>query len=106
MVSLQSFVVGVNLPFIAPTPHSAYPIAILLHGHCAIYALPPTPLLYAIHHTILVMTVSCKGQLGGCTCVSESVDMDGWMDGYTDTQSAPRGGKKRGLAAASVYLTV
>jgi len=40
----------------------AYPIAILLHDHCAIYAPPATPLLYAIHHTILVMARSCKGQ--------------------------------------------
>jgi len=23
--------------------------------------------------------------LGGCICVSESADMDWWMDGYTDT---------------------
>ena len=41
----------------------AYPIAILLHAHCAIYAPQPTPLLYAIHHTILVMAISCKGQI-------------------------------------------
>jgi len=26
---------------------------------------PPTPLWYAIHHTILVIAISCKGQ-GGC----------------------------------------
>ena len=45
-----------------PPTCKAYPIAILLHAHCAIYALPPTPLLYAIHHTILVMAISCKGQ--------------------------------------------
>jgi len=30
----------------------AYPIAILLHAHCAIYALPPTPRLYAIPYTV------------------------------------------------------
>jgi len=39
------------------------PIAILLRGHCAIYTLPPTPLLYAKHHTMLVMAISCKGQI-------------------------------------------
>ena len=46
-----------------PSTCKAYPIAILLHDHCAIYALPPTSLSYAIHHTILVMAISCKGQL-------------------------------------------
>jgi len=46
-------------------PHpacKAYPIAILLHGHCAIYAPPQAPLLDTIYHTILVMAISCKGQ--------------------------------------------
>ena len=47
-----------------PTPLcEAYPIAILLHDHWAIYALLPTPLLYAVNHTILVMAISCKGQI-------------------------------------------
>ena len=45
-----------------PPTCEAYPVAILLHDHCAIYALPPTLLLYAIHNTILVMAISCKGQ--------------------------------------------
>jgi len=47
---------------VPPTTRKAYPIAILEHGHCAIYASPPTPLLYAIHNIILVMAISCKGQ--------------------------------------------
>ena len=38
----------------------AHTIAILLHDCCAMYDPPPTLLLYAIHHTILVMAVSCK----------------------------------------------
>jgi len=46
-----------------PPTCEAYPIAILLHDHRAIYALPPTLLLYTIHHTILVKAISCKGQL-------------------------------------------
>ena len=47
-------------------PHStckAYPIALLLHDHWAIYApitTPPPPLCHT--HTILVMAISCKGQ--------------------------------------------
>ena len=57
-----------SIIFLLPPPYlKSYPIAILLHDHCAIYALQPTLLLYAIHHRILVMTVSCKGQLGRLT---------------------------------------
>jgi len=36
---------------------------ILLHDYCAIYDPLPTPLLHAIDHTILVMAISCKGQV-------------------------------------------
>ena len=39
----KALVVGVNHPFIAPPTCKAYPIAILLHDHWAIYALLPTP---------------------------------------------------------------
>jgi len=45
-----------------PATCSARTIAILLHVYCAIYDAPLTPLLYAIHHTILAITISCKGQ--------------------------------------------
>ena len=45
-----------------PTTCKAYPTALLLHDCCAIYDPPSTPLLYAIHHTILAMTILCKGQ--------------------------------------------
>jgi len=48
-----------------PPTCAAYPIAILLHDHCAVYAYAPPadlPLVYAIRHTILVMAISCKGQ--------------------------------------------
>ena len=38
-------------------------IAILLHAHCAIYAPPPTLPVYAVHHTILMVAISCKGQV-------------------------------------------
>jgi len=37
-------------------------IAILPHVYCAIYNAPPTPLLYAIQHALLVMAMSCNGQ--------------------------------------------
>jgi len=46
-----------------PPTCKAYPIAILLHDHCAIYAPPPTSPFYAIYHTIFLMTISCKSQL-------------------------------------------
>jgi len=36
-------------------------IATPLHDYCAIYDLPVTPLLYAIHHTILIVAISYKG---------------------------------------------
>ena len=36
-------------------------IAILLHVYCARYDAPPTPPLYAIHRTMLEITISCKG---------------------------------------------
>ena len=40
-------------------------IAIRLHIYCAIYEAPPTPLLCAIHHTIMEMARSCNGQAVG-----------------------------------------
>jgi len=55
-----------SIIFTSPLPTcKAYPIAILLHDHWAIYALLPIPLLYAVNHTILVMAMSCKGQQRG-----------------------------------------
>jgi len=53
-----------------PSPNcKAYPIAILLHAQCAIYAPSPTPPLYAIHNTIFVMAISCQGQVERETAV-------------------------------------
>jgi len=43
--------------------------AILLRDVCAIYDLPPTLPVYAIHHTILVIAISCKGQPAPCPCL-------------------------------------
>jgi len=47
----------------SPPTCNAYPIAIILQDLCTIYAPPPTPPLYAIHHTILGMVILCNGQL-------------------------------------------
>ena len=49
------------LSFPAPTC-IAHPGAILLHDYWAVYDPPPTFCLYAIHYTILVITISCKRQ--------------------------------------------
>jgi len=38
----------------------AHAIAILLHGYCTIYDPPPTPFLFAVHHTLLLVSISCK----------------------------------------------
>jgi len=62
---------GSQASFYCPLPTcKAYPIAILLHDHWAIYALLPTPLMYAVNHTILVMAISCKGQLAAVVLLS------------------------------------
>jgi len=43
---------------------NVHTIAILVHDYCTIHDSPPDPpLVYAIHHTILIMAISCKGQL-------------------------------------------
>ena len=57
MLSLVFVCARINQPFITP----AQTTAILLRDFCAIYDLPPTLHVDAIHHTILVMTTSCKG---------------------------------------------
>jgi len=55
-----------NQCLFCPPACIARTVAIVLHDYCAMYdAPPPNPLLYAIDHTILVMAISCKGQVGG-----------------------------------------
>ena len=54
------------LPLSPPPICITHATAILLRDSCAIYDLPPTLPVYAIHHTILVVTVSCKGQCLTC----------------------------------------
>jgi len=63
IVSLQSFIVGVNHPFTPPPP--AKPT--LMQYYCttiAQYTTPHHP--PARHHTISVMAISCKGQVSSC----------------------------------------
>jgi len=54
------------IPSLLPPICVTLATAILLRDFCAMYELPPTLPLYAIHHTILIMTISCKGQ-GTCS---------------------------------------
>jgi len=39
--------------------------ALQFRDYCAIYDPPPTPHVHAMHHTILIMKISCTGQLRG-----------------------------------------
>jgi len=69
IVLLQGLCARINHPFILPPPACiARTIAVLLHVYCAIYDTPPTPLVYAIHNSILAMAISCKGQVEGALC--------------------------------------
>ena len=61
----KAFVHESIILLLPPPTCIACTIAILLHIYCAIYDAPPTPLLYAIHYTILATAISCKGQAVG-----------------------------------------
>jgi len=50
-----------SIPLSPPPICITHTTAILMRDFCAIYDLPPTLPVDAIHHTILVMTISCKG---------------------------------------------
>jgi len=51
------------ITLLPPRPAMPTLVAIALHDFCARYTPPPTLLLYAIYHTILVMAISCEGQI-------------------------------------------
>ena len=72
-----------------PSPScKAYPIAILLHDQCAICNPPTAPLLYAIHHTILAIVISCKGQRKTWTAGARGDDGTGITGKETDDADA------------------
>jgi len=57
-------VIHESIIFVLPSPTCiAHNSVVLLHDYCAIYDPPRPPLAYTIHHTILAMTISCKGQI-------------------------------------------
>ena len=60
-VYLFLFVQESIIPVLPPPIRITNTTAIRLRDFCAVYILPPALPLYAIHHTILVMTISCNG---------------------------------------------
>ena len=61
-VHFNAFVNEPSLIVLPPPTCNARTVAIVLHDYCARYAPSPTPLLYAIHHTRLVIAILCIGQ--------------------------------------------
>ena len=51
-----------NILMFPPPTCIGQTVELLLHDYWAVYGPLPTSLLYATHHTILVITISCKGQ--------------------------------------------
>jgi len=62
LLYLEALVHESTILLLPPSTCIAGTIAILLHDYCAIYDAPRDPPVYAIHHTMLVMAISCKGQ--------------------------------------------
>ena len=58
-IGFEAFVHESIVLLLHPPTYIAHAIAILSHDYCAIYALPQTPFVYAIDHTILVRAISC-----------------------------------------------
>ena len=68
-VRFEAVVHGPIMRFLPPTTCIADTTAMLFYGYCAIIdSFPAPPLLShtAIHHTILVITISCEGQSASC----------------------------------------
>jgi len=61
-VHFEAFVQASIILYCSPPTCIANTIVIALHDYWAIYDPPSTSLVCAIHHTILVITISCKGQ--------------------------------------------
>ena len=61
-VLLHSALPASIIPLLPQSICITHATAILLREFCAIYDLPPTLPLYAIHNTILAVAIPCKGQ--------------------------------------------
>ena len=74
IVSLLVDCARVNRPFIFRPACIAHSVAILLHDYWAIYdPAPASPLLYFIYNTLLLITISCKGQATRCRTIRSTV---------------------------------
>jgi len=52
-----------SIILVLPSPTGiAHNSAVILHVYGATYDPPRSPLAYAMHHTILAMAISCKGE--------------------------------------------
>jgi len=80
ILSRVCFCARINHPFIAPPTCIAHTVAILLQYYCAIFDPLPTPCFHVIHPTILLITISCKGQHAPYSTVAESVASREEMD--------------------------
>jgi len=56
------FCARINHPFIAPPTCIAHTVAILLQYYRATFHPLPTPRFHVMHHRILCIAISCKGQ--------------------------------------------
>jgi len=61
-VYFETIVHESNILLSPPPTCISHAVAIRLHDYWAVYDNSSTPLLYAIHHTRLVITISCNGQ--------------------------------------------
>ena len=61
-VYFEAVVQESTILFFAPATCTAHPGAVLLHNYGSVYDSPSDLTGNAIHHTILVITISCKGQ--------------------------------------------
>jgi len=57
----EAFVHESIILLLPPPTCIAHMVARLLQDYCAIFEPPPTDRYYAIHHTILCITILCKG---------------------------------------------
>jgi len=62
LLTFNAFVNEPTIISLSPPARKAHTVAIVLRDYCARYTPPPTLRVYAIHHTILVIAISCEGQ--------------------------------------------
>jgi len=63
IILLRGCCARINQPFTPPPTCISHPGAVLSRDYWEVYDSPSNSRLYAIDHTVLVMTTSCKGQV-------------------------------------------